>query len=189
MYRRHVLARFRLVSRRVRRFVLHNILHADDPPYRLALGIAIGLWVTFTPTIGFQMVLVVLLAWVLRANKLVGVPVVWLSNPVTFVPIYYPSYRLGVHLTHAPSVGQAWWQELRTPPDGWWNMVTFYWERLLEIMVPLTLGCLIIATLVALPSYIIVERTIRYYRLKRFGQLTPPSASEGSPKTPKEPDA
>ena len=88
MNRPHVLARFRSPWQRVRHFVLHDILHADDPPHRLALGVAIGMFVTFTPTVGLQMVLVGVLAWLLRANKLVGLPVVWLSNPATVVPIY-----------------------------------------------------------------------------------------------------
>ena len=75
--------------------MLHSILKADDPPHRLALGVAIALFVTFTPTIGFQSVLVVALAWLFGANKLVGLPLIWISNPATFVPIYYPAYRLG----------------------------------------------------------------------------------------------
>ena len=73
---RHLLVRFRLLSRRIRRFIIHNILHADDPPHRLALGVAIGMFMTFTPTVGVQSILVALTAWVLRANKLVGMPMV-----------------------------------------------------------------------------------------------------------------
>lgn len=185
MFRRHVLARSRLLIRRLRAFVLHNVLHADDPPYRLALGVAIGMWVTFTPTVGFQMMLVVFLAWLLGGNKVVGVPVVWLSNPVTFVPIFYPCYRLGVMITNMPQVSEAWWRELASPPVGWWAAVSFYWTRVMEIAVPLWLGCLVVATLVALPTYIIVERLVRYYRLRRWGQLVPPPPPPIKPSEPK----
>ena len=83
------------IAVRARRFVVHNVLRADDPPHRLALAVAIALFVTFTPTIGFRSVLVVLLAWMFGANKLVGLPLVWISNPATFVPIDYPSYLTG----------------------------------------------------------------------------------------------
>mgnify|MGYP001008765280 CR=1 FL=1 len=43
------------------RFFLHQVLHCDDSPHRLALGAALGTLVAFTPTIGFQMAIVVLL--------------------------------------------------------------------------------------------------------------------------------
>ena len=92
IYRRHIRARFRLYLHRARKFIYHNVLHADDPPHRLALGAAIGVFVAFTPTVGLQMMLTVSLAWLLRANKVIGLPVVWISNPATLVPIYYSCY-------------------------------------------------------------------------------------------------
>ncbi len=115
MYRRQILARYRLYSRRIRRFILHNVLHADDPPHRLALGAAIGMFVTFTPTIGFQMVIVVFLSWLMGANKVVGLPIVWLSNPATFVPLYYSCYVIGRSVLGWTPIGDAWWSELAAP--------------------------------------------------------------------------
>ena len=94
--------KLRAAIKSVKDFCILRILHADDPPHRLALGIAIGMFVTFTPLIGFQMLISVFLAWLLRANKLVGVPLVWISNPVTFVPIYYPCYWLGCKVLGQP---------------------------------------------------------------------------------------
>ncbi|MBI1368923.1 MAG: DUF2062 domain-containing protein [Planctomycetes bacterium] len=178
MFRRHVRARIRLYSAITRRFVLHNLLHADDPPERLARGVAIGLFVAFTPTIGFQMGLVLFLAWLFRANKLIGLPMVWISNPVTLVPIYYPCYKLGVMLTRMTPVNAKWWSDLAHPPEGWWNTVDFYWTQMVDVAVPMWVGCVVVGLLFALPSYIIVHRTICYYRIKRWGQLIPPSASK-----------
>ena len=88
--------------RRFRDFCVYRILQANDPPHRLALGIAIGTFATFTPFIGLQMVLCIFLAWVLRAKKAVGIPIVWISNPVTIIPIYYPCYALGCMLLGTP---------------------------------------------------------------------------------------
>ncbi len=79
----------------IEHFIIHRILHVDDSPHRLALGIAIGLFIAWTPTIGYQMVLVLALATVFRANKVVGLPLVWISNPFTFVIIYWPNYWIG----------------------------------------------------------------------------------------------
>ena len=62
----------KLLWQKVKDFVVYGVLHADDTPHRIALGVAIGIFVTFTPTLGFQMILVAVIATLLRANKFVG---------------------------------------------------------------------------------------------------------------------
>jgi hypothetical protein len=188
MFRRHVLARYRLYSRRMRRYVLHNILHADDPPHKLALGIALAMFVTFTPTVGLQMVLVFFLAWLLRANKVVGVPLVWLSNPVTIPPIFYFNYWVGAIVLRSPLKGFSWFVESVEQAEAtaekatwwgaaWWLRVTSYFDVLLEIAVPLWVGSIIVALALAIPTHYICYYTICGYRMKRWGQLLPPSAT------------
>jgi uncharacterized protein (DUF2062 family) len=181
IYRRHVRARLRLYVRRARAFVFHNVLHADDPPHRLALGAAIGVFVTFTPTIGFQMAITVFLAWLLRANKVIGVPIVWISNPATLVPIYYPCYVVGRAMLYWKPVSEQWWEQVANPPPGWWPSVVFYWSRLMEIAVPLWLGCVVVGVLLGYATYYVVYYLISSYRLRRWGQLVPPSTEARTP--------
>jgi uncharacterized protein len=173
------------IAARTRRFVVRRILSADDPPARLALGVAIGLFVTFTPTIGVQSVLVVALAWMLGANKLVGLPLVWLSNPATFVPIYYPCYRIGRWLLGGPQKGAAWWRELTRPPEGYVEATQFYWSRLMEIIVPLSVGSLLVAFPVAVVGYIVTYQGICRYRLQRYGSLVPTPRIRATPPQPR----
>jgi uncharacterized protein (DUF2062 family) len=191
MFRRHVLARYRLYSRRTRRYVLHNILHADDPPHKLALGIALAMFVTFTPTVGLQMVLVFFLAWLLRGNKVVGVPLVWLSNPFTIPPIFYFNYWVGAIALGGDLKGFEWFVETVQAAegraadatwwgDGWWLRVSAYFQMLLDIAVPLWFGSILVATALAVPTYYICYWTICWYRMKRWGQLIPPLALEAA---------
>ena len=86
---------YRRYHQQLRHFIFHNILHVDDPPHSLALGLAIGVFLAFTPTVGIQMVLAGIITWILGANKAVSVTVVWISNPATLVPIYWSGYRVG----------------------------------------------------------------------------------------------
>ncbi len=164
----------RVWSRRVRRFVVHQILHADDPPHRLALGIAIGIFVTFTPTVGFQMALVVLLAWLLRANKVVGLPVVWISNPATIVPIFWPCYVVGQLLLGTEPIDAKWWHSLAHPPATMMARIGFYTDRFMEVFWTLWVGGIVVGLAVAYPTYYIAYYSIRAYRLRKWGQLTPP---------------
>ena len=159
---------------RCRRFVIHNLLHADDPPHRLALGVAIGMFFTFTPFIGVQMLLVVAAAWLLRANKVVGVPLVWISNPATFVPIFYPCYLIGRTLLGWPGVGKKWWEALAHPPEGFLAGATFYWQRVLEIFTPLILGCFVVGLPLSIMSYLITRTVIERYRARPDFHRGPP---------------
>ena len=168
----------------LRHYIYHTLLHADDPPHRLAMGVAIGMFVTFTPTVGFQMVLVVLLAWLLRANKVAGVPVVWISNPATLVPIFFSCYVVGQMILGSEPIGQAWWTELTTPPEGWFPAVSFYWSKLMEIAVPLWTGSLVVGLAIAYPTYYLVYFSVRTYRRRRWGQDLPPSATKATESLP-----
>ena len=86
----------RYVVKQTERFFIYRVLHVDDTPHRIALGVAVGVFVAWTPTVGFQMILTIFLAWLLRANKLVGVPFAWISNPFTLIPIYmWCNYNVG----------------------------------------------------------------------------------------------
>ncbi len=153
----------------------HNVLHADDPPHRLALGGAIGMFVAFTPAVGFQMMINFFLAWLLRANKVIGLPIVWITNPATIVPIYYFCYVVGRSMLGWEAVHRDWWTRLAQPPPGWWATVAFYWSRLIEIAAPLWLGCSVIGLLLAYPTYYGLYYIVRNYRLRKWGQLLPPT--------------
>lgn len=89
--------RYRLLirSRPLLRFVKFRILHVDDSPQRMARGIATGFFVAYIPILGLHMLLALIFAQLIRANKALAVMAVWICNPLTFFLIYYPSYRLG----------------------------------------------------------------------------------------------
>lgn len=164
---RRVKVSSRLMLRRMRRYVVHRILHADDPPRKIALGAAIGMFITFTPTVGFQMILVVFLAWLLRANKLVGIPIVWLSNPVTIIPIYYPCYLLGCFILGVDSIGVEDWPTVEQLSGGWWDKVTVFWAFTLDIFWGLWIGGIIVGGILGSVTYGVVLTVVKKYRKVR----------------------
>ncbi|NLK40891.1 MAG: DUF2062 domain-containing protein [Planctomycetes bacterium] len=77
------------------RFVKTRILHVNDSPERIAKGLAIGVFIAYLPVMGLQMMLAWITASLLKANRMVAVLGVWVSNAATAVFVYYPAYRLG----------------------------------------------------------------------------------------------
>ncbi len=61
----------------------------------VARGIAIGLFVALTPTMGLQTVLMLVLCALLRGNFIAAFTVSWISNPFTLAPLYLGYYLLG----------------------------------------------------------------------------------------------
>ena len=173
----------RYILKRLKRFFIYRVLHVDDTPHRIALGVAIGMFVTWTPTIGFQMMLVVALSWLLRANKAVGVPFVWISNPFTLVPVYYPNYLLGCWLLG---------EEYQSPDflaaaaagDNWFERLGAWWEATWKVFAPLWLGSLLVGLIVGVLSYFATRYAVVKYREhwhRRHGDVPWKHATEKTP--------
>ena len=72
----------------------------------VAEGVAVGLFIGCTPTMGVQIILGGLAAFFLRVNIPVALLATLISNPVT-APILYPlEYKLGVWLVGVPDAGE-----------------------------------------------------------------------------------
>lgn len=61
----------------------------------LARGVAIGLFVALTPTVGLQTLLMLAFCLLLRGNFPLAFAVSWISNPITLAPLYLGYYLLG----------------------------------------------------------------------------------------------
>jgi uncharacterized protein (DUF2062 family) len=74
---------------------LGALLQLDDSPWRTALALAVGAFLSFTPFWGFQTILALLLATVFRLNRAVTVAGTWLNLP-WFAPfVYAGAVKLG----------------------------------------------------------------------------------------------
>lgn len=76
------------------------LLHLDDPPWRVALALAVGVFISFTPFLGFQTLLALLVAAVARLNAAVVVTGTWLNLPWFMPFVYAGGLKLGAWLLH-----------------------------------------------------------------------------------------
>ena len=69
-------------------------------PYNIAMGVAVGLFVGTIVPIGGQIVVALLFAFILRANKVMSVVFTFYTNPYT-VPFIYPVFCMfGAKIAH-----------------------------------------------------------------------------------------
>ena len=61
----------------------------------LSGGLALGLFIAFTPTISVQMLASAICAIWLRVNLPTALAACWITNPFTAVPIYTSAFKLG----------------------------------------------------------------------------------------------
>lgn len=157
----------RYLWRRLKSFFIYRVLHVDDTPHRIALSVAIGMWVAWTPTIPFQMMLTFALALLLRANKVVGLPFVWVSNPFTLVPIYAPNYMVGCWLTGSAHQGIGKILSATDFSGSYVEVAHRWWDAIRTVFWELWVGSVIVATVVGVVSYFVMLRAVIAYRRYR----------------------
>jgi len=116
-----------------------NLFHLNRRSVSTAF--AIGLFMAFVP-MPFQMIPATALAIILRANLIISVALVWISNPVTIPPIFYFCYLVGTFILQTPA------NEFHFEPTIDWMMtgLAHVWE-------PFLLGCFVVSTTCAVAGY------------------------------------
>ena len=74
---------------------MRGVLQLDDPPWRIALALAVGVFISCTPTLGFQTLLGLLIATVARLNRAATVTGVWINLPWVTPFVYAGALQLG----------------------------------------------------------------------------------------------
>jgi len=158
------------------RFLKFRVLHIDDSPHRIALGIGLGLFIAWTPTIGLQTLMVLCVAPFLRANISVAVPCVWVTNVFTMIPVYYSNYLLGRMLLKpfcfSSGLSGAQILEMFNQLDSlafftgflriefWQNISLFLWQKGPELW----LGSIVMGLLIGFIAYVITYHFVLWYR-------------------------
>ena len=82
---------------RLRQFLLW-IWKQEGTPAQRARGMALGVFSGCFPFFGFQTLLGVMLASLFRGNRLLAATGTWISNPFTYLPLYWLNYKIGSSL-------------------------------------------------------------------------------------------
>ncbi|MEZ6193967.1 MAG: DUF2062 domain-containing protein [Phycisphaerales bacterium] len=143
-----------------------TIVAIRETPRQVALGVALGSFIAFTPFIGLQMLLAALVATVAGASKKAAMLAVWISNPVTMGPIFAFTYHLGLLFitptsASASTIAPAPAGEV-TPGSAMTLGVVFEAGR--GLLAPLLIGGAVVGLLAAVLGYVLTRRGVEAYQ-------------------------
>jgi hypothetical protein len=173
----HIIRKKR--KHKILRYLEYKILHIEDSPHKISLGLALGLFIAWTPLLGLHIFMAIAMSVLLKANKFAALVSIWVSNVFTFAIIYYPAYVVGrvicnIFAMHGnPNEEQASqiFGELFKPANvmagifskAYWSR---FWTLTKSIGPELWIGCTIVGLAVAVGGYIICYTMIKNHRAK-----------------------
>ncbi len=165
----------RPLVQRAKEGIVYYVLGVQDTPHRIALGVFLGFMIGMTPTIGVQLVIYVAFAALLRANKISGILPVFISNPVTAVPLYYFNWWVGNLATggdtETADFARRAIDRVTSWEGSWWSLVRKVfepgtWTQIWRLVVELWVGSLIVGGVLGILFYFVTLEAVHLYRKK-----------------------
>lgn len=137
--------------------IYDRFIRIRGTPREISLGFALGLFIGFSPTMGFQIAMGVLAAALLKCSKIAAAIGVQVTNPLTAPFIYSLTYVIGAGITglEKPFV---WTGALDL--DTLVDML----EKAPGILLALTVGGVIIGSPIAVAGYFISHGAVNRYQ-------------------------
>ncbi|OUD09455.1 hypothetical protein BVC71_06280 [Marivivens niveibacter] len=166
-------------------YVKHRLRRLPDTPEKICRGIAVGVFLSFTPFFGFHIIFAWLAARAIRGNSGAAVLGTFSGNPATFGFIAFASlttghFMLGSRPDHDPNLSvmekfSAAWQDLShnffaifTPAKTDWRGLELFFH---DVFVPYAIGGVLIGTIAAVITYYITLPVISAYQASRRKRL------------------
>lgn len=129
--------------RRKLRYLYLRIIRLRSTTPAIARGLATGVFAGLFPFFGAQTILGIFLAVLVRGNKLTAAVGTWISNPLTYVPIYLFNFKVGQRLLGT--------YDLSTDVD--WTSSAELLQAGQAFAVTLLLGCTVVGAIAAILAY------------------------------------
>lgn len=165
-YERALLARARRAPKgRAAQFIKSGVLNFSRDA--ISRGMAVGMFWGFVP-MPFQMVPAAVFCLLTRANLPLALICVWISNPFTYVPIFYIEYKIGVWL-FGGGIDMNWDDFSQRMSGG---DAGIPWDNILPILETLLKGALVTSIFMSVLGYLAGLVMFRYLQARRQKKLS-----------------
>ncbi len=142
---------------------LRAVLHLDDAPSRIALALAVGVFISCTPFYGLQTLLSLGIATLFRLNKVATITGTWLNLP-WFAPLVYGlALHIGSLIVPDPQGidAEALAGLLRTSAGLSWANVA---QLLRDVSLALLIGTTVVGVVAGVATYVVALIVLRRRR-------------------------
>jgi uncharacterized protein (DUF2062 family) len=165
--------------RRLFRYHWLKFRRLQDDPRKIAGGMALGVFIAFTPTIPFHMVGALALAAVLRVSPVSAFLGIQICNPLTIPAIYLAAYKVGQFLLYR---GKPLVFPETFSFDAWMGVL---WQG----GVALQVGGVVIAIPPAIAAYFLTLWIVQRYRRRKAAKALSVLALSQNPPVASGPEA
>ncbi|MEE8260100.1 MAG: DUF2062 domain-containing protein [Nitrospinaceae bacterium] len=146
--------------KRACKYFYYRFIRLQATPESLARGVAIGLFISTTPTFGVQTFIALFLAALLRCSKICAMVAAQLSNALTAPFIFLGTYYLGAVILDTPfdrsrldGLMDGLWGNVWT---SGWSAFAPLWDGFQDVFAALWVGGLIVGVVLAAMGYFLV---------------------------------
>lgn len=156
------------------RYVLRRMRRLRGTPHEIAIGAAAGMFISFTPFLGFHFILAGLGAWILRGSILASALGTFVGNPLSFPFIWVSAYQMGNWMLGSEgkvSSLDELTEKLRALSGSIKSLSLGTLQTTLDSVWPLIKAMFIggapLGLLIAVLGYYIVRKTVETYQHRR----------------------
>ena len=158
---------------RLGRYLLHRLTRLKATPHAIALGVAFGVFSSFTPFMGFHIAIAALLTYIFGGNIIAAGVGTLFGNPLTFPFIWLMTYNIGEWFSGARGIAGDMPQSLT---DG--TLYTGSLSSIFPVLTKMLLGALPLGLMAALLCYFPLKLALAGLQHKRQQRLTGKSAKD-----------
>lgn len=138
------------------RYLYLRFIRLRGSAEEVARGMALGVFIGMTPTMGVQTPLALFFAMLLKENKIAALIGVWISNPMTAIPIYTFNFKVGKHLLGTP--------DIKMP-----NFASLHDVLALghDLFFPLIAGSIVVGVFSAAIAYLTTLKTYSFIKMEK----------------------
>jgi len=147
-------------------YFFKRILRVNATPYAIAMGVAIGAFVSFTPLLGLHFLMAFALAYLLRANYFSAIIGTVVGNPITFPFIWAFTFRVGRVMLGDPVHRNAE-PQLDGPTAYTAEAIGGFFERTWPVIKPMLVGSIPLGLTAAVACFFLTYGTVVGYQKAR----------------------
>ena len=165
--------------RRALDYFIHRVKRIPDTPHKIAVGIATGVFCSFTPFFGLHFFLAAFVAYIFKGNIVAALFGTFFGNPVTWpfiasfsvklgqIILGYPVTNFETFLEHFVEASDATIQGVKSlfgyGESDWALLYSFF----RELFLPYFIGGFVLGLIAALFTYFVFRPIIYAYKVTR----------------------